>query len=59
MSAHGIIRVWALSDRVVIGIAPSALFDLADCDAVFREQGEVDDVLDKGVAFPSSGACCR
>ncbi|MFK0202144.1 5'-nucleotidase [Streptomyces lavendulae] len=51
-----------LSDRVVIGVASSALFDLADCDAVFREQGEdayrryqeahVDDVLDKGVAFP-------
>ncbi|MFD8020640.1 5'-nucleotidase [Streptomyces lavendulae] len=51
-----------LSDRVVIGIASSALFDLADCDAVFREQGEdayrryqeahVDDVLDKGAAFP-------
>ncbi|MFE6836701.1 5'-nucleotidase [Streptomyces sp. NPDC057705] len=51
-----------LSDRVVIGIASSALFALADCDAVFREQGEdayrryqeahVDDVLDKGVAFP-------
>ncbi len=53
---------YVLSDRVVIGIASSALFDLADCDAVFREQGEdayrryqeahVDDVLDKGVAFP-------
>ncbi|MEU3724086.1 5'-nucleotidase [Streptomyces sp. NPDC031705] len=51
-----------LSDRLVIGIASSALFDLTDCDAVFREQGEdayrayqeahVDDVLDKGVAFP-------
>lgn len=51
-----------LSDRVVIGIASSALFGLADCDAVFREQGEdayrryqeahVDDVLDRGVAFP-------
>ncbi|MFI5671229.1 5'-nucleotidase [Streptomyces sp. NPDC051704] len=51
-----------LSGRVVIGIASSALFDLADCDAVFREQGEdayrryqeahVDDVLDKGMAFP-------
>ncbi|MFD5618112.1 5'-nucleotidase [Streptomyces yangpuensis] len=51
-----------LSDRLVIGIASSALFDLADCDAVFREQGEdayrahqeahVDDVLAKGVAFP-------
>ncbi|MEU8774919.1 5'-nucleotidase [Streptomyces sp. NPDC048606] len=51
-----------LSHRVVIGIASSALFDLAECDAVFRQQGEdayrryqethVDDVLDKGVAFP-------
>ncbi|MFF3648877.1 5'-nucleotidase [Streptomyces sp. NPDC002181] len=51
-----------LSGRVVIGIASSALFDLTDCDAVFREQGEdayrryqeahVDEVLDKGVAFP-------
>ncbi|MET9958268.1 5'-nucleotidase [Streptomyces sp. NPDC006326] len=51
-----------LSGRLVIGIASSALFDLTDCDAVFREQGEdayrayqeahVDDVLDKGVAFP-------
>ncbi len=51
-----------LSNRLVIGIASSALFDLTDCDAVFREQGEdayrayqeahVDDVLDKGVAFP-------
>ncbi|MFE5536392.1 5'-nucleotidase [Streptomyces sp. NPDC056492] len=51
-----------LSGRVVVGIASSALFDLTDCDAVFREQGEdayrryqeahLDDVLDKGVAFP-------
>lgn len=58
-----------LSDRVVIGIASSALFGLADCDAVFREQGEdayrryqeahVDDVLDRGWPSPSSGACCR
>lgn len=51
-----------LSDRLVVGIASSALFDLTDCDAVFRKQGEdayrayqgahVDDVLEKGVAFP-------
>ncbi|MFI8103250.1 5'-nucleotidase [Streptomyces sp. NPDC086023] len=51
-----------LSDRLVVGIASSALFDLTECDAVFRERGEaayrscqeahVDDVLDKGVAFP-------
>ncbi|MEV6580489.1 5'-nucleotidase [Streptomyces sp. NPDC051582] len=51
-----------LSDRLVIGLASSALFDLTDCDAVFREQGEdayrahqethLEDVLDKGVAFP-------
>ncbi|RSS61736.1 5'-nucleotidase [Streptomyces sp. WAC07061] len=51
-----------LSDRLVIGIASSALFDLTDCDTVFREQGEdayrsyqedhVNDTLTKGVAFP-------
>lgn len=51
-----------LSGRLVIGIASSALFDLTDCDAVFRELGEdayrvhqqthVDDGLAKGVAFP-------
>ncbi|MCM1967959.1 5'-nucleotidase [Streptomyces sp. G1] len=51
-----------LSGRLVIGIASSALFDLTDCDAVFRERGEdayrthqqthVNDVLAKGVAFP-------
>ncbi|MFE4257923.1 5'-nucleotidase [Streptomyces sp. NPDC056883] len=51
-----------LSDRLVVGIASSALFDLSDCDAVFREQGEdayrtyqgthADDILGKGVAFP-------
>ncbi|MFD7556369.1 MULTISPECIES: 5'-nucleotidase [unclassified Streptomyces] len=51
-----------LSDRLVIGIASSALFDLTDGDTVFREQGEdayrthqedhVDDVLAAGVAFP-------
>ncbi|MFB6614076.1 5'-nucleotidase [Streptomyces sp. NPDC056367] len=51
-----------LAGRLVIGIASSALFDLTDCDAVFRERGEdayrayqeahVDDALPKGVAFP-------
>ncbi|ROQ94671.1 5'-nucleotidase [Streptomyces sp. 2132.2] len=51
-----------LSGRLVVGIASSALFDLTECDAVFRERGEdayrahqeahVDDVLAKGVAFP-------
>lgn len=51
-----------LSDRLVVGIASSALFDLTDCDAVFRERGEdayrsyqeahLDELLAKGVAFP-------
>ncbi|MFD9372825.1 5'-nucleotidase [Streptomyces sp. NPDC060020] len=51
-----------LSGRLVMGIASSALFDLTDCDAVFRERGEdayrshqeahVDVALAKGVAFP-------
>lgn len=51
-----------LSDRLVVGIASSALFDLTDGDAVFREHGEdvyrtyqenhVDELLAKGVAFP-------
>ncbi|MFF3209520.1 5'-nucleotidase [Streptomyces sp. NPDC002886] len=51
-----------LSDRLVVGIASSALFDLTDSDAVFREQGEdayrayqgvhANDILEKGVAFP-------
>ncbi|MFB8243293.1 5'-nucleotidase [Kitasatospora purpeofusca] len=51
-----------LSKRLVIGIASSALFDLTESDAVFREQGEkgyrayqedhLDDTLRPGVAFP-------
>ncbi|NXY99502.1 5'-nucleotidase [Streptomyces sp. BR123] len=51
-----------LSQRLVVGIASSALFDLTESDAVFREQGEPayrayqeehrEDALDKGVAFP-------
>ncbi|MGQ4374787.1 5'-nucleotidase [Streptomyces sp. SAS_267] len=53
---------YELDKRLVVGIASSALFDLAEADAVFREQGEeayriyqeqhLDDTLDKGVAFP-------
>ncbi|GGQ97391.1 5'-nucleotidase [Streptomyces asoensis] len=51
-----------LANRLVIGIASSALFDLAEADAVFREQGEeayrayqeehLGDTLSAGVAFP-------
>lgn len=50
-----------LERALVIGVASSALFDLEESDAVFREQGEeryreyqrehLDDVLDPGVAF--------
>jgi 5'-nucleotidase len=53
---------YELERRLVIGIASSALFDLAEADAVFREQGEevyrayqeqhLDNTLGKGVAFP-------
>ncbi|MEX0427888.1 5'-nucleotidase [Nocardioides sp. DS6] len=51
-----------LDDRLVIGVASSALFDLAESDAYFREHGEeayrryqeerIDDALRPGVAFP-------
>lgn len=54
--------VYELKNRLVVGIASSALFDLAEADAVFRDQGEeayrayqeehLDDRLDRGVAFP-------
>ncbi|WP_369388211.1 5'-nucleotidase [Streptomyces sp. CG1] len=50
-----------LANRLVVGVASSALFDLRESDAVFREQGEeayrayqerhVDDTLRPGVAF--------
>ncbi|MER6847066.1 5'-nucleotidase [Streptomyces flaveolus] len=53
---------YELEKRLVIGVASSALFDLAEADAVFREQGEeayrayqeahLDDTLGTGVAFP-------
>jgi 5'-nucleotidase len=51
-----------LDNRLVIGVASSALFDLDESDAYFREHGEaayrdyqdqrVDDTLQPGVAFP-------
>ena len=51
-----------LERALVIGVASSALFDLRESDAVFREQCEeryreyqrehLDDVLEPGVAFP-------
>lgn len=51
-----------LKNRLVIGIASSALFDLAESDTVFREEGEeayrrfqeehLDDRLGQGVALP-------
>ncbi|MER6360786.1 5'-nucleotidase [Kitasatospora sp. NPDC001527] len=52
---------YELADRLVVGIASSALFDLTESDRVFLEQGEdayrayqrkhLDDTLDPGVAF--------
>lgn len=52
----------SFDDTLVIGVASSALFDLTDSDAYFREHGElayrqyqeerVDDRLAPGVAFP-------
>lgn len=53
---------YSLENRLVIGLASSALFDLAESDAVFRQEGEeayreyqelhVEDRLNPGVAFP-------
>lgn len=53
---------YELDDRLVVGVASSALFDLTDSDAYFREHGEMayrkyqDDRLEeplaKGIAFP-------
>ncbi|MEU3297501.1 5'-nucleotidase [Streptomyces longwoodensis] len=53
---------YELEKRLVIGVASSALFDLAEADVVFRDQGEeayrayqeqhLDDTLGTGVAFP-------
>ena len=51
-----------LASRLVVGIASSALFDLTESDAVFRNGGEeayrkyqelhIDDPLTPGIAFP-------
>ncbi|MEU2840850.1 5'-nucleotidase [Streptomyces sp. NPDC007076] len=56
------VAAYELANRLVIGIASSALFDLAESDAVFREQGEegyrgyqaehLANTLRPGVAFP-------
>lgn len=53
---------YELAHRLVIGIASSALFDLTESDAVFREEGEesyrryqeehLEDELRPGIAFP-------
>lgn len=53
---------YSLKNRLVIGIASSALFDLKESDAVFRREGEesyrtyqrenLDNTLRPGVAFP-------
>jgi 5'-nucleotidase len=53
---------YPIESKLVIAVASSALFDLKDSDAVFRQQGEEayrayqqahqDDVLERGVAFP-------
>ena len=53
---------YELRDRLVVGVASSALFDLTESDAYFRAHGEaayaeyqdshVDDALEPGPAFP-------
>lgn len=53
---------YELEDKLVVGVASSALFDLTDSGAYFREHGEakyrtyqderIDDTLIPGVAFP-------
>lgn len=53
---------YSLDDKLVIGVASSALFDLGTADEVYRTQGvdayreyqraREDDILEKGVAFP-------
>lgn len=53
---------YELADRLVVGVASSALFDLSESDAYFQEHGElayrqyqdehIGDTLPAGVAFP-------
>jgi 5'-nucleotidase len=62
LGKEGLVPPYELANRLVIGIASSALFDLAESDTVFREQGEesyrayqeehLEDTLSTGVAFP-------
>lgn len=52
---------YSLENRLVVGVASSAMFDLSDSDKVFRSKGEeeyrryqeahLDDPLEKGIAF--------
>lgn len=53
---------YELRDRLVVGVASSALFDLTESDKYFRDRGEaayriyqdarLDDQFQPGVAFP-------
>jgi 5'-nucleotidase len=53
---------YPLEDKLVIAVASSALFDLSECDRIYRDQGteayrefqrkHQDDALKPGVAFP-------
>lgn len=57
----------SLTDRLVVAVASSALFDLEASDRVFRERGEEayrgyqrqheNEVLEPGVAFPLIRGC--
>ncbi|MET9932001.1 MULTISPECIES: 5'-nucleotidase [unclassified Streptomyces] len=57
-----LVAAYKLANRLVIGIASSALFDLVESDAVFQDEGEeryrayqaehLGDTLRPGVAFP-------
>lgn len=59
---HNVGVAYDLQNRLVIGIASSALFDLAESDTVFRTDGEaayreyqerhLDEPLQPGIAFP-------
>ena len=53
---------YPIENKLVIAVASSALFNLSECDAVFREKGEEEYrkfqkenqkvILEKGIAFP-------
>lgn len=54
---------YELDNRLVIGVASSAVFDLSESDAVFRSEGEeqyrkyqeenLERPLPKGIAYPT------